>query len=59
VKEMDFGTMIGKSFEYTKDAVFGNDKKWLMLVFATILLGIPLFGYLMRVPRGKNPSPAV
>jgi hypothetical protein len=59
VKEMDFGTIIGESFDYAKDAVFGNYKKWLMLVVATILLGIPLFGYLMRVPRSKNPSPAV
>jgi hypothetical protein len=59
VKEMDFGTMIGESFEYAKDAVFGNYKKWLMLVAATILLGIPLFGYLMKVLRGENPSPEV
>jgi hypothetical protein len=59
VKEMDFGTMIGESFEYAKDAVFGNYKKWLMLVVATILLGIPLFGYLMMVLRGENPSPEV
>jgi len=56
---MDFGTMIGESFEYAKDAVFGNYKKWLMLVVATILFGIPLFGYLMMVFRGENPSPEV
>ena len=56
---MDFGNMIGESFEYAKDAVFGNSKKWLMLVVATILLGIPLFGYLMKVLRGENPSPEV
>jgi hypothetical protein len=56
---MDFGNMIGESFEYAKDAVFGNYKKWLMLVVATILLGIPLFGYLMKVLRGENPSPEV
>jgi hypothetical protein len=59
VKEMDFGNMIVESFEYAKDAVFGNYKKWLMLVVATILLGIPLFGYLMKVLRGENPSPEV
>jgi len=56
---MDFGNMIGESFEYAKDAVFGNYKKWLMLVVATILLGIPLFGYLMKVLRGEDPSPEV
>jgi len=56
---MDFGNMIGESFEYAKDAVIGNYKKWLMLVIATILLGIPLFGYLMKVLRGETPSPEV
>jgi len=56
---MDFGNMIGESFEYAKDAVAGNYKKWLMLVIATILLGIPLFGYLMKVLRGEKPSPEV
>jgi hypothetical protein len=56
---MDFGNMIGESFEYAKDAVAGNYKKWLMLVIATILLGIPLFGYLMKVLRGDNPAPEV
>jgi uncharacterized membrane protein len=59
VKEMDFGTMIGGSFAYAKAAVFGNYKRWLMLVVATILLGIPLFGYLMKVLRSENPSPEV
>ena len=56
---MDFGNMIGESFEYAKAAVAGNYKKWLMLVIATILLGIPLFGYLMKVLRGETPSPEV
>jgi len=56
---MDFGNMISDSFEYAKFAVVGNYKKWLMLVIATILLGIPLFGYLMKVLRGENPSPEV
>jgi hypothetical protein len=54
---MDFGNIIGESFEYAQDAVAGNYKKWLMLVIATILLGIPLLGYLMKVLRGEKPSP--
>ena len=56
---MDFGNIISESFDYAKDAVAGKYKKWLMLVIATILLGIPLFGYLMKVLRGENPSPEV
>jgi hypothetical protein len=56
---MDFGNMIGESFEYAKDAIAGKYKKWLMLVIATILLGIPLFGYLMKVLRGEKTAPEV
>jgi hypothetical protein len=56
---MDFGNIIDESFEYAKDAVAGKWKKWLMLVIATILLGIPLMGYVMKVLRGENPSPEV
>jgi hypothetical protein len=56
---MDFGDMIGDSFEYAKDAIAGKYKKWLMLVIATILLGIPLFGYLMKVLRSEKLSPEV
>ena len=51
--------MIGESFEYAKEAIAGNYKKWLTLVIATILFGIPLSGYLMKVLRGENPSPEV
>jgi hypothetical protein len=59
VKEMDFGDMIGESFGYAREAIAGKYKKWLMLVIATILFGIPLFGYLMKVLRGENPTPEV
>jgi hypothetical protein len=59
VKDMDFGNMIDESFEYAKNAIAGKYKKWLMLVIATILLGIPLMGYVMKVLRGENPSPEV
>ena len=56
---MDYGSMVGESFEYAKDAVVGKWNKWLMLVIATILLGIPLAGYVMRVLRGEKPAPEV
>jgi hypothetical protein len=56
---MDFGNMIGDSFEYTKEAIVGKWNKWLMLIIATILLGIPLMGYAMKVLRGEKPAPEV
>ena len=56
---MDYGSMVGESFEYAKEAVVGKWNKWLMLIIATILLGIPLMGYVMKVLRGEKPAPEV
>lgn len=56
---MDYGTMLGDSFGYAKDAVVGKWKEWLLLIIATILLTIPLLGYTLRVLRGAKPAPEV
>jgi hypothetical protein len=56
---MDYGSMLGDSFAYAKDAVLGKWKEWLLLFVATILLCIPLFGYIMSVLRGEKPAPEV
>jgi len=56
---MDYGSMVGESFEYTKEAVVGKWAKWVMLVIATILLALPLMGYVMKVLRGEKPAPEV
>jgi hypothetical protein len=56
---MDYGSMVGESFEYAKEAVVGKWNKWLMLIIATILLAIPLMGYAMKVLRGEKPAPEV
>ena len=56
---MDFGSMLGESFAYAKDAVFGKWKEWLLLIIATVLLTIPLMGYTLQVFRGEKPAPEV
>jgi len=56
---MDYGSMVGDSFEYSKEAVVGKWNKWVMLIIATILLGLPLMGYVMKVLRGEKPAPEV
>ncbi|MGD1004581.1 MAG: DUF4013 domain-containing protein [Methanoregulaceae archaeon] len=56
---MDYGSMVGDSFAYAKDAVWGKWTKWLMLIIATIILGIPLMGYMMKILRGEKPAPEV
>ena len=56
---MDFGIILGDSFEYAKEAVVGKWKQWGLLVIATILLCLPLLGYSLRVLRGEKPAPEV
>jgi hypothetical protein len=56
---MDYGSMVGESFEYAKEAVVGKWNKWVMLIIATILLGLPLAGYSMKILRGEKPAPEV
>jgi hypothetical protein len=56
---MDFGSMLGESFAYAKDAVVGKWMQWLLLLIATIILCIPLLGYSLKVLRGEKPAPEV
>lgn len=56
---MDFGNMLGDSFAYTKDAIVGKWMQWLLLVIATVLLCLPLLGYVLKVYRGEKPAPEV
>jgi hypothetical protein len=56
---MDYGTMIGDSFTYVKEGVIDKTNKWLLLIVATIILTIPLMGYIMKVYRGEKPAPEV
>ncbi len=56
---MDYGTLIGNSFTYVKEGVIDKVKTWLLLIIATLILVIPLMGYIMGVYRGPTPAPEV
>lgn len=56
---MDYGNMLGESFEYAKEGLVGKWMKWLLLLIATILLSLPLLGYELKILRGEKPSPEV
>ena len=56
---MDYGNMLGESFGYAKDAIVGKWMEWILLLIATILLCIPLMGYILKVYRGEKPAPEV
>lgn len=51
--------MIGDSFTYVKEGIIDKMNKWLLLIVATIILTIPLMGYIMNVYRGTKPAPEV
>jgi hypothetical protein len=56
---MDFGTMLGDSLEYTKDALIGKWGKWILLIIISIIpiVNFIMFGYMMEIFRGARAAP--
>jgi hypothetical protein len=53
---MEYGSMIGNSIEYAKDAVWGKWTRWILLVVSTIIFPL-ILGYIMEIYRGATPAP--
>ena len=53
---MEYGTMLGDSFEYAKEAVWGKWMKWILLVISSIIFPL-ILGYVMEIYRGPKPAP--
>ena len=54
---MDYGNMLGDSFSYAKDAVWGKWVQWILLVISTIIFPVimGLYGpYLQRCKAGSR-----
>ncbi|KAF5046076.1 hypothetical protein DSECCO2_474640 [anaerobic digester metagenome] len=62
---MDYGTVISRAFEYTKDALVGKWMQWVILAVLSLVQGltlslIPLLnGYAVRILSGKTPAPEI
>ena len=56
---MDYSHVLNDAFHYTKEGIFGSADRWMKLILATICLGIPMNGYIMRIYRGADPAPEV
>ena len=53
---MDYGKIVGDSFEYAKEAFWGKWDRWVILISASIIF--PLFsGYIWEIYRGQKPAP--
>ncbi|WP_292518005.1 DUF4013 domain-containing protein [Methanoculleus sp.] len=62
---MDYGSLISRSLGYTKDALWGEWWRWVLLVILSLvqvftLFLVPLYnGYIVRVLSGRRPAPDV
>lgn len=53
---MDLMRLLGDSFEYAKDAIWGRWVRWLLLLISTIIFPL-IYGYTVRVMSGAKPAP--
>jgi len=53
---MDYGKIVGDSFEYAKEGLVGDWKKWFLLLVSCIIFPL-ILGYMLRIYRGATPSP--
>jgi len=53
---MDYGSMLSDSFQYAKDCVWGNARRWFLLLVSMIIFPF-ILGYCVRIYRGKRPAP--
>ncbi len=62
---MDYGNIIFRSFEYTKEALWGRWLRWVLLIILSLIQVFTLFlipfynGYIVRVLSGRRPAPDV
>ncbi len=56
---MGIGENLGESFEYTKEALVGKWKRWILLTIISIIPIVQFitYGYTLRVMRGIKPAP--
>jgi Protein of unknown function (DUF4013) len=59
VNNMDYENMLRDSFAYAKEGVFEKINRWVLLIVATLILTIPLLGYLAKILRAEKPAPEV
>lgn len=50
--------MLGDSFSYAKDAVWGKWVQWILLAISTIIFPL-IMGYMVRIYSGVKPAPEV
>jgi hypothetical protein len=53
---MDYGSILSDSFQYAKGCVWGNARRWFLLLVSMIIFPF-ILGYCVRIYRGEQPAP--
>jgi Protein of unknown function (DUF4013) len=53
---MDYGKIVGDSFDYAKEGLEGKWRRWFLLLISCIIFPL-IMGYMMRIYRGATPAP--
>jgi hypothetical protein len=53
---MDYIRLLGDSFDYTKEALWGRWVRWLLLLISVVIFPF-IYGYAVRVMSGTKPAP--
>jgi hypothetical protein len=53
---MDIVRMLGDSYEYTKEALWGRWVRWILLIISVIIFPL-IGGYTVRIMSGARPAP--
>jgi hypothetical protein len=53
---MEYGKIIGESYRYMKEGVFGRWERWLLLLMSIVVFPF-ILGYIARIYRGDTPAP--
>jgi hypothetical protein len=53
---MDYGSMLSDSFCYAKDGLWGNAKRWFLLLVSLVIFPF-ILGYVVRIYQGEKPAP--
>jgi hypothetical protein len=56
---MDYYKMLGDSCNYIHDGLINNIRNWSLLIIATLLFTVPLWGYLVTILRNEKPAPEI
>ena len=56
---MDYCKMLGDSCNYTHDGLINNIRNCFLLIIATLLFAVPLWGYLIMILRNEKPAPEI